>query len=91
MPFIVEFSWHQVVTDSHSNRIQKLRKKVRSLVAFIQPCHGGDVVNGCWREGDVPSLDMAACLGRSGLLSHPLIRSAGMGCPGRFRPEAGSY
>ena len=37
------------------------------MVSPLQRCHGGEVVNACWREGDVPSLDMAACLGCSGL------------------------
>ena len=30
------------------------------LVAVVQPCHRGEVVNAGWREAEVPSLDMAA-------------------------------
>ena len=68
--------------------MQKLRKAGRSLAARIQPCHGGEALNACRREGEVPSLDMAASLGRSGLRSHAFPRSIGMGRAGRCGAEA---
>ena len=94
MPAVGMLSGHQVFTGSHADRIQGVGKAAVSLVAFDQPCHGGEVVNACWREGDVPSLEMAACLGRSGLRSHPVLAlgAAGMGrsvrCLRAVRPNS---
>ena len=68
--------------------MQKLRKPGRSLVARVQPCHVGEALNACRRGGEVPSLDMAASLGRSGLRSHAFPRSIGMGRAGRSGAEA---
>ena len=53
-------------------------KAVSVLVAFVQPCHRGEVVNPCWCEAEVPSLDMAACLGCSGLRAQPVDGAVGM-------------
>ena len=60
------------------------------LVAVVQRCHRGEVVNAGWREAEVPSMDMAACLGCSGLRAHPVDGAAGMECQGRSSPEARS-
>ena len=60
------------------------------LVAFVEPCHRGEVVKAGWREAEVPSLDMEDCLGCSGLRAQPLDGAVGMERQGRCRPEARS-
>ena len=67
-----------------------VEKAVSVLVAFVQPCHRGKVVNACWREAEVLSLDMAVCLGCSGLRAHLVDGAAGMERQGRCRTEARS-
>ena len=64
--------------DSQTNRIQIVEKAGSVLVAVAQPCHRGEVVNAGWREAEVPSLDMAACLGCSGLRAQPVDGAVGM-------------
>ena len=74
----------RVVIDSQSNRIQIVEKAGSVLVAVVQPCHRGEVVNAGWREAEVPSLAMAACLGCSGLRAQPVDGAVGMERQGRW-------
>ena len=80
----------RVVVNSQFNRIQKGEKAASVLVAFVQPCHRVEVLNACWREAEVPSMDMAACLGCSGLRVQPVDGAAGMESQGRCGSEARS-
>ena len=60
-----------------------ISNSTEAVVSPVQRCHGGKVVNACWREGVVPSLEMAACLGCSGLCAHLVDGAAGVGRQGR--------